>query len=278
MDQVHSLVFTADLAAFTDSTTLSTFALSVLLDNACTALVSHRPPFVRIPYRSIFASFYCIVLLTALFISSCYWQPLPIDTPLSTPWSANIKTFSEALNTYLPDYEYDRGPDDDNNGNHKRPTVIRLMDRCWCDFSSGSLFEPFNVSRWELASVTKFKKELLERGREKEKKREVKEDGGELEEDSESTVFAAPTPPPTPRPSATTSLETEKKGAFEAFRSSFWRAPSGTSEFPDPPSPFPTDTETALPEERRPVAPGEIDLEAYGFDLVLDFKWTRRPS
>jgi hypothetical protein len=33
-----------------------------------------------------------------------------------------------------------------------------------------------------------------------------------------------------------------------------------------------------LLEERRLAANGEFDLEPYGFDLVLDFRWTRQPS
>jgi hypothetical protein len=37
--QVYSLVFTIDSAAFTDSTTLPTSAVSILFDNARTALV-----------------------------------------------------------------------------------------------------------------------------------------------------------------------------------------------------------------------------------------------
>lgn len=36
-----------------------------------------------------FDSFYCIILLTALFISSCYWQPIPTNSPLSNPISAD---------------------------------------------------------------------------------------------------------------------------------------------------------------------------------------------
>ncbi|KAF9015416.1 hypothetical protein BDQ17DRAFT_1295211 [Cyathus striatus] len=93
--------------------------------------------------------FYCIVLLTTLFISSCYWQPFPLDTPLSIPWSTNISTFADALRASLaPDYP------------RPFPTVIRAVDRCWCDFSAGNFFQPFNISNWEHASVQKLKAEL----------------------------------------------------------------------------------------------------------------------
>jgi hypothetical protein len=216
-------------------------------------------------------SFYCIVLLTALFVSSCYWQPLPIYTPLSTPWSENITTFSEALNVFIPNYEHDFQYDDNN----RQPTVVRLMDRCWCDFSSGNLFEPFNVTRWELASVRRFAKELVrdrERAKEKEREREVGKEEAEARRDNISLAFAATTPPGT-KSNADTPLEKEQKGTFEAFRSAFWRAPSSTATLSNSPSPLPSETD--LPAQRRPVASGEIDLEPYGFDLVLDFRWTR---
>ena len=179
----------------------------------------------------------------------------------------------------MPDVGSDYRLNDTNNGNHLKRTVMNLMDRCWCDFSSGSFFDPFNVTRWELASVKRFTKELVlerERAKEKEREREAKGNGVELEpeSDSASSGFAAPTPPPAPRPSATASSEKDnKKSPFEVLRSAFWRAPSIVS-ISNPPSL----SDAPLQEERRPVAPGEFDLEPYGFDLVLDFRWTRQPS
>ena len=94
--------------------------------------------------------FYCIVLLSTLFISSCYWQPFPLDTQLSVPWADNITTFAEALTSALP-----------SNYTQPLPVVIRPVDRCWCDLSSGGLFKPFNVSHWEHQSVMKLKAELI---------------------------------------------------------------------------------------------------------------------
>ncbi|KAL0950602.1 hypothetical protein HGRIS_007394 [Hohenbuehelia grisea] len=93
--------------------------------------------------------FYCIILLSTLFISSCYWQPFPLDSSLSVPWSENITTFSEALNATISlDYQ------------KPLPSVLRAVDRCWCDFSTNGLFEPYNVSHWERVSVEKLKAEL----------------------------------------------------------------------------------------------------------------------
>jgi len=87
--------------------------------------------------------FYCIVLLTTLFVSSCYWQPFPVDNPLSLPWSEDVTTFADALKASLP-----------GNSTPAFPSVMRAVDRCWCDFT-GSFFEPFDVSHWEYLSVLK---------------------------------------------------------------------------------------------------------------------------
>ncbi|KAL1749137.1 hypothetical protein HDZ31DRAFT_59724 [Schizophyllum fasciatum] len=88
--------------------------------------------------------FYCIILISTIFVSSCYWQPLPIDSPLTVPWADNVTTFADALRaTIAADHRRLRRP---------FPAYIRPLDRCWCDLSGG-LLEPFNVSRWERNSV-----------------------------------------------------------------------------------------------------------------------------
>jgi len=169
-------------------------------------------------------------------------------------------------------YEFDYGPNYNNNTKNKRPTVIRLTDRCWCDFSSGSFFEPFNVSAWEYASVKKFKKELLfgkEREAERDREREARGNEVESERDSENMDLAAAT-------STSPKAPTPGKG-FESLRSVFWRAPPSAQELPDP-SPSSFSTETPSKDNRRSIAPWEFDLEPYGFDLVLDLKWTRSGS
>jgi hypothetical protein len=131
------------------SNSASVFSNLILVfpHNACKTLVSLHITAAR--RRLTLFSFYCIVLLTTLFVSSCYWQPFPTDSPLTVPWSDNITTFSEALNsTLMPNYSY------------ALPTVIRAIDRCWCDFSMGSLWEPFNVSQWEYLTVQRVRRDL----------------------------------------------------------------------------------------------------------------------
>ena len=72
---------------------------------------------IRLPF-----SFYCMLLLSAMFVSTCYWPPVPIDTPLVRPWADNITTFADALGHLMPDLS----PED-------IPATIPVADRCWCD-------------------------------------------------------------------------------------------------------------------------------------------------
>jgi len=88
--------------------------------------------------------FYCILLLSALFTSSCYWQPLPITASLTSP-IGNATTFAEALaaNRTLEEVE-----------GAALPPVIHLLDRCWCNLASpNGLFAPSELSLWERASI-----------------------------------------------------------------------------------------------------------------------------
>ncbi|KAH9043872.1 hypothetical protein EDB85DRAFT_1912672, partial [Lactarius pseudohatsudake] len=92
--------------------------------------------------------FYCIILLTALFLSSCYWQPVPLISSVSSSWATNA-TFATVLASVLTSPIV-----------APLPAVIHLADRCWCDVSSSQLFEPFDIARWERASVEQLKEEL----------------------------------------------------------------------------------------------------------------------
>ncbi|KZV88030.1 hypothetical protein EXIGLDRAFT_751913 [Exidia glandulosa HHB12029] len=93
---------------------------------------------------------YCIMLLSALFGSSCYWQPLATDyllarhPSLAPPPEANI-----TLPAYTP-----------------------MPDRCWCDLYD-SVFQPFNTTRWEQRALVRVVRPALE---EYKKARKVKEE------------------------------------------------------------------------------------------------------
>ncbi|KIY45252.1 hypothetical protein FISHEDRAFT_49706, partial [Fistulina hepatica ATCC 64428] len=169
--------------------------------------------------------FYCVILVSTLFASSCYWQPFPIDAQLSVPWSKNVTTFRGALAESLG-----------LNYTQPLPTEIRLIDRCWCDFSgSSSIFEPFNVQEWELASVLRLRNELRQKQR-REQAREEREGSR-----PSSAKVAAPTTAPEQE-----SLHVQ----------------ASSSSAPVESSPL-------------PLFRSHYDLRPYGYGMVVDFGWTR---
>ncbi|KAH9060734.1 hypothetical protein EDB87DRAFT_1613675 [Lactarius vividus] len=194
--------------------------------------------------------FYCIILLTALFLSSCYWQPVPLTSSVSSSWTTNA-TFATVLASVLT-----------SPIAAPLPAVIRLADRCWCDVSSSQLFEPFDIARWERASVEQLKEELEHDAA---RIRQLSSSADETEllnepdnnntqpqfsgsESTFQTPMSSESPPPTVKPSST--LEN----------------PAGSASPNGPPVVSSVD----LPLLRR-----KYDLRPYGFSMVLDFGWTR---
>jgi len=82
--------------------------------------------------------FYCILLLIALFTSSCYWQPVPTLSLLERHPSVLASLTNDTLASL--------------------PNLTPLRDRCWCDVTDGNVFEPFNVSKWEEKSLRRMLK------------------------------------------------------------------------------------------------------------------------
>ncbi|KAI0089998.1 hypothetical protein BDY19DRAFT_941826 [Irpex rosettiformis] len=210
--------------------------------------------------------FYCIILLTSLFMASCYWPPVPIDTPLDRPWSDNITTFAEALISRMPNLPLEMIP----------PT-IQIADRCWCDFSEG-FFEPYNTTQWEVNSVEGLKRHLEKQMREKVA--------------SEQTNVGM-------QGNAST-LQGEIEQGYKAFSSSFkniwdkinlssYTLPtllpnSTTVEYEEtlheepsalpPTTPAPSASPSASAKLQSLSSPWkEYDLRSYGFDMVIDLRW-----
>ncbi|KAI0063224.1 hypothetical protein BV25DRAFT_1824800 [Artomyces pyxidatus] len=220
--------------------------------------------------------FYCILLLTALFLSSCYWQPVPVDAPLSNAWitatNASINTFADALAMVGVDMSVDT-----------RPAVVRLADRCWCELATSRLFEPFDIARWEHASVEAIKESMDRDARvvsnatasvdsesdnssdtveevlvKEEEERVVEKKGfglfsmipslSQLHLRSEKTVPTPPTPPMPDRPEVVVE----------------------TVPVTVPVTPPPTPPSESLNLLRR-----QYDLRPYGFAMVIDFGWSR---
>jgi hypothetical protein len=213
-------------------------------------------------------SFYCIVLLSALFVSSCYWQPFPVDNPLAVPWSENITTFSQALNASLPDL------------NLPQPSVIRAADRCWCDFSTGNFFEPYNLSQWERASVQKLKMDLELQKRMAEAQELEQQKSGEESQIKPAKSVADPATtamPKTPTPRGTPRGILDILWSIYQDTDSVSRTPSpeSTPAVPDTAKSWRPSALSTEAQERLPLLRREYDLRPYGMDMVIDFGWSQ---
>ena len=229
-----------------------------------------------------------MVLLTAMFMSTCYWPPVPIETPLVQPWSENVTTYADALRFVLPNL-----PED------KLPTTISIADRCWCDLSHG-FFAPFNNTKWEELSVTRVKdsleKELAAEERAREQAR-CEAAGGEQNTGSGACEVpqdepAAPEPTPSPSLSFPESLIWKFAQRLRSRGKTASTVPINDSlvEGPEPtqasnPSKGYLEAHgavtgvpkvTIVPEQspvRLPWLRREYDLRRFGFAMVLDFGW-----
>ena len=200
-----------------------------------------------------------------------------MDSPLSTPWAENITTFAEALNaTIMPNYS------------KPLPKVMRTVDRCWCDFSAGGLFEPFNVSHWERVSVQRLKEDL-ERQQKLDEPSVLATESAELA--SSATVVVTPDMPRTPAPASAT----PKRTKFIANSVDIWsRLRSFNIKTNDlqhhipPLSPEPSISQTPSSDraevplslgvhskEDLPFLRKEYDLRTYGLGIIVDVGWTR---
>ncbi|KAF5377302.1 hypothetical protein D9615_006381 [Tricholomella constricta] len=225
--------------------------------------------------------FYCIVLLTTLFVSSCYWQPFPLDSPLSTPWSDNITTFAEALNSTLA-LKYSR----------PLPNVMRAVDRCWCDFSAGGFFEPFNVTHWEYVSVQRLKDDFEHQQKVDEaalkQKETLKDVSASVTPSHNDTMPRTPAPGPS---STSIPLKSAKISSRDirsilrlfhyALKGESTPSPSPSADTPTPRSSVLDAAMTPMPspppcsEEKCPLIRKEYDLRPYGLGILVDFGWTR---
>jgi hypothetical protein len=221
--------------------------------------------------------FYCIVLLTTLLISSCYWQPFPIDNPLSVPWSENITTFAEALNATLA-----------ANYTKQLPSKMRVLDRCWCDFSSGKFFEPFNISGWEYASVQRMKKDL-ERAEGLATQLPIQTANATGKTLNISTVTGSPLPYTTVGSDAWFRYQWQKWFNRPNSTEAFWAnrtsqhitTEAGSADLTNITSATTISNSSQLPMESVPTSSTpfnwlrtEYDLQPYGLGMVIDLRWS----
>ncbi|THH12972.1 hypothetical protein EW146_g7200 [Bondarzewia mesenterica] len=227
------------------------------------------------------------MLLSALFLSSCYWQPVPLDAPLAHPWSENTTTFSDALTALsVPE--------------SGRPSVIRVLDRCWCDLSSANLFEPFDTVKWERTSVELVKQEMERKEREARKvtagdaeEEEIQE--GQDAKDSPEAVLPEPLEESagaeagaTPANQSQGDETVRRKGIWSMLTS--WSIPESTVQLPSNTSEHEPLSElkendasvaepSSAPEsvlQKQPLLRRQYDLRPYGFAMILDFGWSRQ--
>lgn len=209
-------------------------------------------------------SFYCIILLTALFLSSCYWQPVPLDSSLSSSWATNA-TFATVLTAALS-----------SSVAAPLPAVIRLADRCWCDVSSSRLFEPFDIARWERASIEQLKEE-------------IERDAASAEQLSSAVGESNLSDEGDRDPSAINGTGSVVKTQLSVAKPTSHTPILSTSPQPTAVNSPAEEGSTHQISVEQPLSNGppvvphvdlplfrrKYDLRPYGFSMILDFGWTR---
>jgi len=211
----------------------------------------------------IFCSFYCIILLTALFLSSCYWQPIPLDSSLSSSWATNA-TFATVLTAALS-----------SSVTVPLPAVIRLADRCWCDVSSSRLFEPFDIARWERTSVEQLKEEIERDAASAAQLSSGDGELGSLNKNGHNSSAASGTGSIAESQISVSELPSHTSILSTSTEPSSIGPPieqSSTHQIPGPPS---SNGPPVVPSVDLPLFRRKYDLRPYGFSLILDFGWTR---
>ena len=140
------------------------------------------------------------------------------------------------------------------------PSIIRLQDRCWCDPAVTTLFEPFDVLRWELQSIGRTAFDI---------RKELRLPDNET---SPANASAAT--------HARESGEARKRGFLSLF-APFERRRRQIATAKEPEQSDIEQAEVAETEQdrRRFVVephPWEFDMRSYGFPLILDLTWWRR--
>ena len=227
-----------------------------------------------------------MVLLTAMFMSTCYWPPVPIETPLAHPWSENVTTFADALHLMMP-----------NLPEEKIPSSIPIADRCWCDLSNG-FFSPFNTTKWEELSVVRLKDSLeKDMAAEKDESEKRRCEENDAEDGTESAACAEGL---RDQPSnSTTAAATPDKGLegrltfWDLFRASKRistplplngsstdgdsASPSTVASSPNATSAAVADASQSTGRTRSQASKAwlrrEYDLREFGFAMVVDFGW-----
>lgn len=211
-------------------------------------------------------SFNCIVVLTALFLSSCYWQPVTLDTPLYRPWNDNITTFGHALKAMLP-----------QNSTLDTP-VVQFVDRCWCDVTNKVFFQPFNVTQWEVDSLKFYVEEAVrQQKKEVEKKTRLVTNPAVSQQTNSTQQPAGPALLISDVASLYRIALSRWNRTFTPSNESHTSAtPSDATPHSQTISPASEPTSTCIPVHDQKPLPWyqrEYNLGPYGFDVVFEFGW-----
>jgi hypothetical protein len=239
-----------------------------------------------------------MTLLSVSFLTSYSWQPVSLDTSLSTPWpwADNITTFRDGLLLLL-------------TNTSATPTLnltaaeallasepdlkVTLIDRGWLSLPSDkSLFSPFNVTKWEWQSIQKAKTGLLARHREfMPESTNKSSNSSESTPDTSASNSSAVASTSDGAPALPISVpQTTSTASFRQWFKLFMY-PHPKQSMPEPPrpaasaepggSPTPPDLSggatqaTLLSAPKLPKLRREYDLSPYGIDAIFDFGWSR---
>ena len=163
------------------------------------------------------------------------------------------------------------------NYTYALPTVMRAVDRCWCDFSMGSFWEPFNVSHWEYLTVQRVRRDL-----------ECQQKDANAVLTANITQIPMSTNDNMSLPIQTLVSPSNSTVSTYTFWSRLMNFPRGsqhasTEETRETePSSLPVETQnstTGAPQTMRPsnlpFIRQEYDLRPYGVGLIVDLGWSR---
>lgn len=242
-----------------------------------------------------------MVLLVALLCSTCYWQPVPIDSALSFP-HGNATTFRDLMRANLSLTVDQDLP---------LPPFVQLLDRCLCDVVG------WDIGAWEKmsaeqtlhdyeAAMQRVKKETVSAGGAEDAAvtPSSSQNANETSRPAPGTPaahahveepfsfrrlrnFVFPTPPASSKyrlvsvtslPAQYSSLPSIATETSDAVRPSVVagsqpiEAPSLTHS-PYSPS-IPSSTVLPLPDPALPLLRTFYDLRSYGLDVTFDFGWS----